>query len=206
MALLQEGARRFDLYSKDIRRAIGELGIQTLELIQQHKPIERMYAVKGEDGALVEKTILLPQEVSLRQHLKVVATSASSSSNKEIMRQNALTAFGLLVQYLNKLFELGAVMVSPTMPEPMKKLAYDMSQTGEKLMQRVLEGFDLEDIANMLPQLEGLLNVTAQGAPAGDPSGQGVGSNGGGSVGSEDGVPNITALTSGGSRRTAGGG
>jgi hypothetical protein len=180
MALLQESARRFDLYAKDIRRAVSDLGMQSLELTQQMKPFQRIHAVLGQDGSLAERALNLPQHIQISQHLMVTATSASSASNKQVMQQNAMTVFGLMVQYLGQMFELGSVMSSPQMPEPMRKLAYDMGQTGERLMQRVLEGFDMPDIAGLLPQLEGLLqNADGQGTNGGaDPLG-GVGGAGG---------------------------
>lgn len=194
MALLQESSRRFDLYAKDIRRAIGELGIQSIELIQQHKPVEKFYTVMGEDGQLVDRALTLPQEVSLREHLLVTSTSSASSSNKEVGRQNSLQAFQLLTQYAQGMFQLAQVMIAPDMPEPMKKLAYDMSQTGERLMQRILEGFDMPDIALLLPQLEGLINATQQGATQGANQGGGVGGPNGTPVDAQAGVPGPGAV------------
>ena len=154
MALLQESARRFDLYAKDIRRALGEMGMQTLELIQQHKPLGTMFSTMGEKGIVIEQTLFSNTAINLREHLRVQATSAGSSSNKEITRQNSITAFGILVQYMEKMFSLAQVMSNPQIPESIRKLAYQMSQTGERLMQRVLEGFELPDVAAFLPQLE----------------------------------------------------
>lgn len=191
MALLQESARRFDLYAKDIRRAISDLGMQTLELVQQMKPFGRIHTVLGEDGDLAERALNLPQHINIGQHLMVTATSASSASNKQVQQQNSMTVFGLMVQYLTQLFELGKVVALPDeqMPPPLKKLAYDMGQTGERLMQRVLEGFDMPDIAALLPQLEGLLNNgNGQGAPIGSNALGGVGSPGGLPAGAQGGT------------------
>lgn len=53
LALLQESSRRFDLYAKDIRKAVGEIGMQALELIQQFKPTGRIYAVMGDRKSVV---------------------------------------------------------------------------------------------------------------------------------------------------------
>lgn len=173
MALLQEGQRRFDLYSKDVRRAIGELGMQTLELIQQMKPTGRIYRVKGDKGEMVERMLIIPAEASIREHLIVKATSAASASNKETARQNALTSFGLLVQYLERTFQMAGVMANPSVPPPLQKVAYDMSQVAERLMQQILESFEMPDVAALLPQLEGLL-AAGQNQPlpfAGGPPG-----------------------------------
>ena len=104
MALLQESARRFDLYAKDIRRAISDLGMQSLELIQQMKPFARVHTVLGQDGPLAERALNLPQGISIGQHLMVNATSASTATNKQVMQQNAMTVFGLMVQYLTQVF------------------------------------------------------------------------------------------------------
>jgi hypothetical protein len=170
-ALLQQSAQRFDLYAKDIRRALSEIGMQLLERIQQFKPVERMYAVMGDKGQLVEAALTLPREANLRQHIRVSTTSSTSSSNKEVARQNALTAFGILTQYFEKMFELSQIVANPTAPAGLRTLANDMINVGEKLMGKVLEGFDMTDIAASLPQTEGLLNEQAQPGPIMDPNG-----------------------------------
>lgn len=201
MALLQESARRFDLYSKDIRRSLGELGTQALELTAQMKPWDQIHRILGDKGEMAERALDLPPSESIRQHLIVTATSAASSSNKEVSRQNALTAFGLLTQYLERIFQLAAVMVNPQMPPQMQKLAYDMSQTAERLMQRVLGGFEMPDIATLLPQLEGMINGLQQGQ-----------AQGGGPVGAMEGGAGVpvgpaggaTPLPAGGGGATAG--
>jgi hypothetical protein len=154
LALIQENARRFDLYSKDIRRSLGELGMQSAELIQQMKPDGVIFSTMGDKAQLVVAALGQPSHVNLREHLRIVATSSSRDSSKELARQNALTAFSLLVQYLEKLFVSAQAISNPMVPESLRKLAYDMTQTAERLMQRVLEGFELEDIAAFLPQVE----------------------------------------------------
>ena len=154
MALLQENARRFDLYAKDIKRALGELGMQACELVQQMKPEGRIFTTMGDQAELVVKALGHAQEVNLREHIRVISASAIGAANKEIQNQAAASSFAMLTQYLEKVFELASVMASPTVPEPLRKLAYDMSQTGERLMQRILEGFDQGDIGTFLPQLE----------------------------------------------------
>ena len=196
MALLQEASRRFDLYAKDIRRSLGEIGIQLLERFQQFKPVGRYYSVLGEKGALVEQPLSLPMAINIRQHLRVRTTSSASSANKEVARQNAIGAFGVLTQYFERVFELSQVLISPTAPESLKQLAYQMSEVGERLMGKVLEGFDMEDVAAFLPQLEGVLKdgqqqLGAGGQGAGGPVGpdQDPGVAGGGGVGPAPGPP-----------------
>lgn len=195
LAILQESTRRFDHYAKDLRRAMGELGMQTLELVQQFKPSGLIYSVMGERGELVEKTLTLPSHINLREHFRVVTTSSSASSNKEIARQNAITGFGLLSQYLEKFFELAMVITNPQIPPPLKMTAFQIAELGERLIARILDGFDLRDIASFLPQMEKTYAASqAQdasalggmappgGAPPGGPGAGLVGPGGGGGV------------------------
>lgn len=159
VALLQEASRRFDLYAKDIRRSLSEVGMQVLERLQQFQPVDRMYSVMGDNAEPVAAVLTLPVEANLREHLRVVTTSSASAANKEVARQNALTAFGVVSQYFEKLISLGGMMVNPEIPEPMRKLAYQMSEVGERLMGKILEGFDMNDIGAFLPPMEGMLNA-----------------------------------------------
>jgi len=180
LALLQESSRRFDLYAKDIRKAVGEVGMQALELVQQFKPAGRIYSVMGAEGALVEKALLLPSQVDLREHLIVSTTASASNSNKEVAKQNALQGFAIMSQYFDKLFQLGTMISNPMLPPGLAKLAYGMGEASERLITRVLEGFDLQDAAAFLPQLEEVYAesraVRAGGAAGmGGPAGPGQG-------------------------------
>ena len=182
MTVVQESSRRFDLYAKDIRKSLSELGMQALELIQQFKPTGRIYRVMGSEGPLVEQTLVLPSDISLREHLLVTTASSAGSSNREIARQNAMSGFSVLTAYLDKLLNYGGAIVSPQTPPPLKKVLYDAVEVLERVMERVLETFDLRDITNFLPQLEklyGQATATAQaplqqpalGGPPGVPDG-----------------------------------
>lgn len=173
MALLQESSRRFDHYAKDIRRALGELGMQTLELIQQFKPTGLIYSVMGDKGEMVEKTLTLPTYINLREHFLVITTSSVTSSNKEISRQNAITGFGILSQYLEKIFALAQVITNPMAPPGLQKMAYKVSEVGERLMAKVLDGFDLQDIAAFLPQLDQIYADSQAQAGGAGPGGMG---------------------------------
>jgi len=188
LALLQESSRRFDLYAKDVRKSVGELGMQSLELIQQFKPTGRIYSVMDERGILVEKALILPAEVDLREHLIVTTTASLSASNKEVAKQNALSGFAIMTQYFDRLFQLGTLIDSPQASPGLKKLAFAMGEAGERMITRVLEGFDLQDAAAFLPQLEELYaqigaqnpgGVPGMGGPGGPPPGAGGGAPGG---------------------------
>ena len=188
MAMLQEATRRFDLYAKDIREALGEIGIQTLELIQLHRPEGQMYAVMGpEKGELVSRTLTLPTSVNIREHLKIVTTSSASSANKEVSKQNAIAAFGITTQYLEKLTNLGMAIANPQVSPPLKQLMYKVGETGERLMDRVLEAFDLNDVAAFMPQLGELYASSATQGAGGQPGA--MGSPGGPAPGEAGGIP-----------------
>lgn len=189
LALLQESSRRFDLYAKDIRKAVSELGMQSLELVQQFKPTGRIYTVMGAEGQLVEKALILPSVVNLREHLIVSTTASASNSNKEVAKQNALQGFAIMEQYFEKLFQLGAMISNPTIPPGLKKLAYGMGEASERIIQRVLEGFDLKDAAQFLPQLEELYAESRTQGAAGAPGMGGAPDGGAGVAGPGSGGP-----------------
>lgn len=176
LALLQENARRFDLYSKDIRRALGELGMQSIELIQQYRPEAGIWSTMGESAPLVSKAILDNPQHDIRKNLRIVATATSSEQSKEIARQNSLTAFGLLAQYLERVFQLAMFINNQQVPEPLRRLAYQMAEAGELLMRRILEDFDLAELAARLPQIQGVPDESGPGQEgAAGPSNMGGG-------------------------------
>jgi len=197
MALLQESARRFDLYAKDIRRVLGELGMQSLELIAQHKPTSRVFATMApEKAAMVERVLSTTAQVKIREQLKVTATSASGASNKEVQRQSSVTVFGLVTQYLQRLAEVAPLIGNQQIPKEYRQLFYEMTQLGERAMQRILASFDMPELATDLPQTEKLLNVRQ--APQ-DPNQQP------GTVGSPGGPPDGTQAPGNGESASDGG-
>lgn len=194
LTLLQENAKRFDLYSRDIRRGLSEIGLQLMERLQQFQPGGRVYSVRGEKGELVGAVLSTPTEVNLREHLRVVTTSSASAANKETARQNSLSAFTLIIQYFKELGQL-AVGIQSSMDNPaMQQLFLRMGNVGELLMMKILESMDLQDVAALMPQLEGLENgadgTGLAGGPGGSPGGrppEAVGE--GGVVGPQTGGP-----------------
>ena len=160
LALMQASGRRFDLYAKDIRRTLGEIGMQSIELIAQHKPTSRIFAtMEPKKAALVERALMGMAQDKIREQLRVTATSAASSSNKEIEQQRSVTIFGLVTNYLKELTNLSPLIGNQQIPPEYRQLYYEMSQLGERLMGRILAAFDMPELARDLPQTEKLLNV-----------------------------------------------
>lgn len=163
MALIQESGRRFDLYAKDMRKTLGELGMQSLELIAQHNPSSRVFATMEPEKAMMVEAALSSNAASqIREQIRVMATSASGSSNRETERQASVTVFGIVTQYLERLAPLAPVLIDPNTPEKVKMFVYEMSQLGELVMQRILNSFDMPELAKCLPQTEKLLQQQQQ--------------------------------------------
>ena len=116
----------------------------------------------------------------------------------------SLTAFSILSQYLEKLFQLASVIASPTAPESLRNLAYSMGETAERLMKKVLEGFELQDISSFLPQLDEVL-ANGPGEAQAALQQQGILAAAGGAPGGAQGAPQRGAPTGGGLPQGPGG-
>jgi hypothetical protein len=205
LALLQESSRRFDLYSKDIRRAIGGIGVQILDLYSKHRAFDRVAAyMSPEQALLAQRALELPPTADLRELFTVTTTTAASSSNKEVARQNAVSVFSLLTQYLEKLFQAGSVMVNPQVPPELKRIAFEAAETGERVMLRILETFDMPDV--VLPQLKGGGNGVTGPSEALAPGPGAMGADRGLLPGPEGGAAGLPALPGGPPGGALGGG
>ena len=174
MALLNESNRRFDLYSKDIRRAVADLGMHILLTLQRHKPVDRIYTYLGQDGELVERAFALPEGINLKQKFRVLAAASAAQSNKEIARQNSTVVINLIRSFAQDTMQLAMLMVNDQVPEQLKKLAIELGNLAERAYTRLLQDYEMEDLTGLLPQLERLNAGVPTNGPAQPQNGAGI--------------------------------
>ena len=154
MAMLREGAKRFDQVMREIRVALGETGTRVAELYQQFNQKGKEFLILGDkDGAIVHEILQFPMEL-IRTGVSIEVTATSASLNKEMEIRNNTVIMQMLAQYYQQIMMAMSYVINPQVPEPLKIIAFQMAQGGSVLMRRILDSYGLQDVDELIPQLE----------------------------------------------------
>lgn len=201
----QEAAKRFDQTLREVRVALGESGRRVTELYQQFNQGGKPYLVMGDrDGEVVNRILQFPLEL-IRHSVAIEVTATSAALNKETQIRTNTILMQMVAQFYQQMFQMMQMAISPQMPPQLRMLAERAVIGGATLMRRTLDSYDMQDVAQIIPDMQEILygqqqQLAALGVPA-DPSwaaaGQALG--GGGAVlpGAAMGSPGLLALPAG---------
>lgn len=152
MALMQEGARRFDLNATQIRMALTEQAHQITELWQVYSlpPAEVAgspeQVLDEEDAVLVRQ--LLEQPVSLRGLIGIQLNISTAAVNREVEKQSNIQLYQIHNQYMQMVVgQIAPMIMRPDIPQPLKDLMVKGVQDEDKLLSKIYQAhnaFDLE--------------------------------------------------------------
>lgn len=181
MAMIQEGNRRFDLNTRDMRDVLSEVGVVMLQLNQQFRPEGFAFLVQGPDvGQFTEQTLNMPDEVA-RMRVAVELTASTATINKQVEQQGLLALNQVLLNHLQLGQQVGMAVASPQIPAEIKQYVVTFMDVLDKHIKRIARTFEVRDV-EAIPSLMENLNAGAQNG-AGAP---GFGGNEGAPVGIEE--------------------
>lgn len=154
LALLQEQAKRIDLGVRNIRRGLNKIGELTIHLYFQFGVNEKAVAWMGERGLAVQGIFRLPQRVA-EIGLAVKASTPTSVQNRQVIRENKIQLFNLLVQSHERLLPLAANLA----PDRVAEVANALVASAKKYLMDVLETFDETDPEGVLAGLTTLERI-----------------------------------------------
>jgi len=206
LAVLAERARRFDLTLGRFRAFLSEVMMRVLLLYQQYYPEGKTTLILGEDSQWVEMIWQFPEQ-AIRDGLGIQVTATTTSTSKELERQNKLSLFGMVSQYYGQLTQYILQAENPQLPESIRILMLRIVDGLSTLVLDILEDYNLhyaDEIAISVEEIQeragaiqanlGIPGVTEStgveavpGAPGGAAGGQGavpaqVGGQGGGAA------------------------
>jgi hypothetical protein len=184
MALLQEGTRRFDLNTSELRLALSEQGHQVVELYQTHglpAPEDSgspEQVLDEEDAALVRAVIEIPEDIRGLVVLKL--NIATQAINREVEKQSNVQLYELLSRYSQQILQYMPVLVNPQIPPDIRQAVVKIIQGQDKMLDRVFQAFgafDLEDVlvGDAYAQLAAAIPQQQQLMPPGPGAGGGNG-------------------------------
>ena len=179
LSVLQEGNRRFDLSLKDLRSALDEVGLRTLQNLQQFlaerdrnpgAPTQLMMILTAlgmpEGPEVVQKLVMPVENVELGLGVNITATSGSA--NKEMEKQATLALAQIHDTFGQRYIALAQIISNPQlqlMAPMMVQTAAQVFQGTAEMERRVLEQFDIRNQEDLLVNAAVLLDAAAQAAP-----------------------------------------
>lgn len=174
LSQIQEGTRRFDLNTSEIRRALSKQANQIIELFQTYglpepeDPNSPEMVLDPEDAAKVRD--LLTNEDRIEGVVALQLNVSTAAVNKEIEKQSTQQLMGTMMQ----MYYLPVMQLMPQlmqMPPPLMAVGIKIIEGLDLLMKNVLQAhqrFDLESalVGELLPMIfGGGQDGTTPGAP-----------------------------------------
>lgn len=192
LAIMAESTRRFDLTLGRFRDFLSEVIMKVLLLYQKYYPEGKTTLILGEDGQWTEMVWQFPEK-AIRDGLGIQVTATTSTTSKELERQNKLSLFGMVTQYYGQLTQYLLQAENPQLPVTVRVALLQIVDGLSTLVLDILQDYNLyqaeeiaisiEEIQERARQIEaspGIPGVTESagveavpGAPGAAPPGQG---------------------------------
>lgn len=155
MQLMQEGSRRHDLQTSDLRRALGEQALQIIELYQTHGVPEpnapgSPETILDEADALAVRQLLSVQD-GIAGIVGLQLNAATQSVNREVERQSNMELFTMLTtQYYQPFLNILPMMMDPNAPPAVRDIVVAIVNGVDSILARVLQGQQVFDVEKLL--------------------------------------------------------
>lgn len=154
MALMQEGARRFDLNVTQIREALTEQGHQITELWQTYglpapDQTGSPEQVLGDEDAMLVRQ-LIEVKSTLRGLISIQLNASTAAVNREVEKKSNMELYGLLDSYSDKVAGQASVILNPQVPQPMKDLMLAIIKGKDVVLKKVIQSFNAFDLESAL--------------------------------------------------------
>lgn len=154
MALLQEQAKRLDLAIRNVRHGLNRVGWFTMNLYFQYGVNGKALAWMGEKGRIVEAVFRLPRRL-VELGVALETNTPTSTQNRQVQRENAISLFNLQVQMYQELIPL----VAQIAPESIGEVVHALVTSAKKFMGDTLAAFEVSDPEDVLAGLTVLERV-----------------------------------------------
>lgn len=141
LARIAEGNKRFDLVLRNIRKWLGELGLDVIGNYQQFGDQERHWLVLEDDAQWVEQVLRMPaQYVSRGAVVELTATSATT--NRQVEQQQWMSLYTVLDQHFMKLITLAQLLGDPKI---LLSSAMRAALAADAIMKELTKTFDVTE-------------------------------------------------------------
>ena len=147
VALQTEANKKFKSGIDNLRDKLSEFAWKLIDFFTQYQPTYK-YGEMDE-----EKTIKFPTEY-MRDGINIELATSSEMLNQEIRREITLTIYQILSDYMTKIAGMAQMLVNPQVPSDFKKMIIDGNKISVKLLNRLLEDFEIKDADDLVLDIE----------------------------------------------------
>jgi len=153
LAAMAESTRRFDLTLGRFREFLGEVMMKVMLLYQQYYPEGKTTLILGEDGVWTEMTWTFPEQ-AIRDGLGIQIIATTSTTSKELERQNKLSLFGMISQYYGQLTQYLLQAENPQLPESIRMVLLRIVDGLSTLVLDILEDYEIHQAKELTINIE----------------------------------------------------
>lgn len=155
---LRESAKRFDQTIREIRVALSETGTRVVELYQQFNQNGKEFLAMGpQDGQLLHAVLQFPLEL-IRNSVGIEVTATSAAFNKEVEIRTNTLIMQMVMQFYQQAMTALSYYLNPQLPQPIRLMALNMAQSGNVLLRRILDNYGVQDVNQLVPEMQEILN------------------------------------------------
>lgn len=118
-------------------------------------------ALGPKDGAAVVQVLSFPMEI-IRAGVAIDVSAASASHNKQVEIRTNIMIMQQVTQFYMQLIQAAQIATNPMMHPIVQQMAMDAAKGGAILMRRILDLQELQDVDNVVPNIQELINVGQQ--------------------------------------------
>lgn len=182
VALIQEGKARVESVLENVRGGFADILHKCINIWIQYGTGDLEDIVFGLDSTADDiKTFFSNvNEVNVRGAIGIVLGATDPANNRTVQQQSALAIIQIMMQYLEKLLQVGqqALQAQQQMPQ-YTEMAKEVMGAARKLFKDLLDTYEIRNAEELLPELENFLNgaeqtlTGGQGGPEPSPGGAG---------------------------------
>lgn len=163
LALLSETGQHHDNTTRNVRTAINDGLNQTMILIAQHKPLERVRQVLGARGDILIAALTL-DPADLGKRIGIQVSFSSTAATRELQRQEEQAKAQFIQGYYQFLLALATqrfgdqIQIPPAQPQ-MSVLIDAIAKDANLRMRKMLEAYGERSSTSLLPSWQEVLNA-----------------------------------------------
>ncbi len=163
---LEQVTQRFDQVLREVRGAVSESMTRVVELYQQFDSAGKEYLYMGqEDGQIVNQFLQFPLELA-RMGIGIEVTATSAALSKEVEIRTNTLVMQMLSQFYEQMLGVMQIALNPQVPAPMRNVSVLMMQGGSVMMRKILDSHGLQDIDELVPKFQEIMNGQQAGLGA----------------------------------------
>ena len=196
LALIKEGTQRVEEVLENLRAGFSEIIEYCISIWLQYGTggLEDLLFDDDKISQDVKKFFSMLNQENVNGAFAVDLTVTDASTNRQAQQQMQLALIQIMMQYLEKVIQLGADALMATkqgVPE-YAAMAKEVMEAARAMFRDLIQKYDIRNAEEYLPDLEKYLNAGGQGQPA---IGQGNGGNGQGRAGGPEGQQGVPVGT-----------